>query len=93
MNNREQVIAVNGVECFLETHYEIVSHLEARVDTDGTQAAKAESEGGRGRMYELALYLTLKFEQDHQGEQWIDKDFFDTIDAFLADENSYKDFV
>lgn len=81
----------NGIESYLETHYEVVCHLEHNEDYDGTHANIASTTGGRGRMYELAQFLTTKFEKLHEGRSW-DGEFFDELEKFLKDEDSYIGF-
>ncbi len=76
----------NGFISWKETYFEVVAHLMTTTDKKGSISQVAYENGGRGLLYSIALELTDEFEQLHKGEEWIDLDFFDTIDAFLKEK-------
>lgn len=77
----------NGFQSWQETHFEIVGAVTLFVEKEYkpkiTAALKAS--GQKGLMI-LCEELTDKFESQYKGEEWIDKDWYDTVDAFLATE-------
>lgn len=71
---------------FLETHYEVVAKLVLLEERGDARVVLCRENLGIGGMYELAEDLSKKFEELHKDEDWISKDFFDEIDAFLDEE-------
>lgn len=86
----------NGFESYLETHYEIVTHLELSAHLEGSTINIRLGKDGRGRMYELAQFLTTKFEQNYDKNRWAHDggfiQFVETIHVFLNNEDSYIGF-
>ena len=74
----------NGFNSWQETHFEIVSEITRWADDINPPKVvkKTQEEMGRGGLYELANYLTDKFEKSVIGKEW-DGDFFDEIEKFL----------
>ena len=79
----------NGLTSYLETYYEVVDFITAtRLGENGSckRLEQVESSIGHGGLWELAQELTDKFEQQHKDEEWVDKDWFETINDFLEKE-------
>lgn len=78
----------NGFSSWMETHFEVVDYLSQTADNEGSMSCVARENGGRTEQYTLAETLTDAFEEQHKGEEWTELDFFDTIDAFLAEREA-----
>jgi len=79
----------NGVECFLETHFEVSCAIGAALSKEGLTGLpkRRYEEQGTGGMYELAQELTTKFENQYKDVLWgKDLEFFETIEGFLNKE-------
>jgi len=80
--------APNGIESWVETHYEIVQAITIEWMKDepiGVVKDRHEAQG-HGGLYELAEELTDKFELQNE-DNW-DGDFFDEIEIFIQ-QNLY----
>lgn len=75
----------NGFTSWYETHHEVVCAMVAADNVKGSMIQLQHEAGGTGRMYEIAEELTDKFEKEHAGETWEEKDYYDTIWAFCQD--------
>jgi hypothetical protein len=76
----------NGIEDYLETHFEISNAIQSQLDNEGSIAYKIAEQGGIGSIYELAKKLTDEFTQKYSDEYWEANDFFDTLEEFLKDK-------
>lgn len=83
----------NGFQSWQETYYKVVEHLSHSDENPECAAYFAASEGGTGRLFELAEQIADDFELCHQGETWEEKDYFDTLQSFLdcIDQNAFSD--
>jgi len=74
----------NGIDCYLETHFEISGAIatEFAKNTPTAVVADRHSAQGHGGLYELAEELTDLFEKEHAGVVW-DGEYFEEIDAFI----------
>lgn len=84
----------NGFQSFLETFYEVVSHIEQDLNEPAsinlfTVAVKIRLAGGRAALYELAKEWATEFELQNKGRQW-DGDFFEAIENFLFIKNKFE---
>lgn len=82
----------NGITSWIETHHEVVEFitltLEKETDTDNMDMCNhVKLTQGTGGIYELAEKWTDEFELLHEGNEWGDADYFETIEAFLVDKN------
>lgn len=68
---------------YLETHFEVVSTIMFKLSNDNKFLTELYQNNGRGAMWELAKSLTDEFEQLHKDEDWIELEWFDTLDEFL----------
>jgi hypothetical protein len=75
----------NGLEDYLETHFEISNAIQSQLDNEESIAFKIAEQGGTGQIYVLAKELTDEFTQKYSDEYWEANDFFDTLDEFLHD--------
>lgn len=75
----------NGLTSYLETHFEVVSHLKIGVEQEGSALAEYYQKTGTGGLYELAKEYTDEFEQKNKGREW-DGEFFDEIEAFVKEK-------
>lgn len=77
----------NGFNSWQETHYEIVSFIQAelRKNFPSGLIGRRYEEQGTGGIYELSEELTDKFEQMNKDRNW-DGDFFDSIEEFMKKE-------
>jgi hypothetical protein len=78
----------NGLESWIETFYEIVDHLATTSNPDASMANKVRERGGRTAQYVLAGELTDEFEKRYPVRYWDGHDYFETIDAFLAEKEA-----
>lgn len=78
--------AVNGIDSWIETHYEVVKFLTETADYSGTLSNKTREKQGTGGLYELSTKLTDEFEELNNGRLW-DGEFFDEIDDYLTSVN------
>jgi len=82
---------LNGFQNWIETFYEIVSHLETTCDYSGSLSNRARFEGGRTAQYSLAEALTDEFEiryHENYNTRFDDTDpsYVECIDAFLKEK-------
>jgi len=79
----------NGIENYLETHFEIVQAITLEYmneDPKGRVVEEHEAHG-HGGLYMLAEELTDKFEQQYRNVKWgEDLDWFDTLEVFIKNE-------
>lgn len=75
----------NGFSSWQETHFEVVAHIVATTDLEGSRANEAQTSKGTGGLYELAEDLTDQFETLNKDRAW-DGEFFDEIHDFLEKE-------
>ena len=66
--------------CYLETYFEVVAEMEKRSDT------LYELLPGTGGKWEFAEKLTDLFESTHKDNDWIEDDYFDTLELFLHEQ-------
>jgi hypothetical protein len=71
----------NGVTSYLETHFEIVSHIERNWESN-KHLLVIQQQQGHGGFYELAEEITDAFELKNKGREW-DGEFFDEIEEFF----------
>jgi hypothetical protein len=73
-----------NLECYLETHYQVVAAIEREVDKDIENSVvwKRLETNGTGGLWMLAKELTDEFEQLHTGREW-DGEWLDTLEEFL----------
>jgi hypothetical protein len=79
----------NGIENYLETHFEIVQAItiEYMKDEPTGRVQEAHDANGHGGLYMLAEELTDKFEQQYKNVKWgEDLDWFDTLEIFIKKE-------
>lgn len=78
----------NGVESYLETHFELsgMITLEYSKDNPTGVVKEAYDRQGTGAMYELAEEWTDTFERMNEGRAW-DGEFFDEIEEFFEMKN------
>ena len=89
-NNNEKEFP-NGISDYLETHHEIVHEIALINNMEKFRSSeivdKAQEKQGHGGLYDLAIDLTTKFEQENKGVNWgEEKEYFDTINAFIERE-------
>lgn len=88
-NTRENVSQKqfpNGFQSWSETHFEVVKEISHQSETCRHKGLdKVFEGGGRCALQSLALELTDKFENLHEGREW-DGEFWDVIDVFLIYE-------
>lgn len=77
----------NNLDSYLETHFEITSFILKELENPDptTPVNKVFIERGTGGMYEIARYLTDKFEDKHKNTVW-DGNYFDELESFLQEE-------
>lgn len=73
---------------FLETHYEIVAEIERLRNSENSEIVnKICQKDGLGGCYELAMKLTIEFENTYKDTDWGNVlEYFDTIEQFLKQE-------
>jgi hypothetical protein len=75
----------NGIDSWIETHYEVSAALNADAAKDQPSALVRQwqqAEGSRPGLYQIAKELTNEFENLNKGRQW-DGEFYDEIDGFM----------
>lgn len=72
----------NGFTSWQETHFELCTEINNRLNLSGSKPLHVQETQGHGGLYELAEDLTNEFENKFAGEQWIDKEYWDEIEAF-----------
>ena len=79
----------NGIANFLETHYEIVSAITRRIDSDSypkdTRLSVLYQQNGTTGLYGLAETLSRKFETENTGREW-DGEWWEEIEIFCLNE-------
>ena len=70
----------NGFTNWLETSIEITEGLVKAIDKDLIEL------DGRGGLWETVEDYTDEFENLYEGELWIDKEWFDTLDDFILNK-------
>lgn len=75
----------NGFKNWQETHYEVVSMLTIAYEKGNLKVEDYMKANGTGGMYELAEYMTNKFELENKDREW-DGEFFEEIEYFFNDE-------
>lgn len=70
----------NGFTNWLETSIEITEGLVRAIDKDLIEL------DGRGGLWETVEDYTDEFEKLYEGELWIDKEWFDTLDDFILNK-------
>jgi hypothetical protein len=78
----------NGFSSWQETHYEVVQAITIEYTQDkrtGLVAYRHEAQG-HGGLYELAEELTDKFEALHEGNEWGDKGYLETLEEWLNEK-------
>ena len=70
----------NGFTNWLETSIEITVGLVRAIDKDLIELY------GRGGLWEAVEEYTDEFEKLYEGELWIDKEWFDTLDDFILNK-------
>ena len=81
----------NGFSSWQETHFEIVQAITLEHTQDkrtGLVAYRHEAQG-IGGLYELAEEMTDLFEAIHEGEEWSEMGYLETLEAFI-DEKLYQ---
>jgi hypothetical protein len=81
----------NGFSSWQETHFEIVQAItleHAQDKRTGLVAYRHEAQG-IGGLYELAEEMTDLFEAIHEGEEWSEAGYLETLEAFI-DEKLYS---
>lgn len=75
----------NGFDDWHETHYQMVSAIEREMSkTEPTgRVNDVHLAEGHGGLFTLAKELTDEFEQQYIRQDWIDKEWWDTIDEFI----------
>ena len=80
----------NGITNFLETHYEIVSAITRRIDSDSypknTRLSVFHKQEGLARLYSLAETLTRRFETENTGREWVYEEWMEDVEAFCLNE-------
>jgi hypothetical protein len=82
---------LNGFQNWIETYFEIVSHLATTCDNSGSIANTKREEGGQGRVYEIAEKLTDEFEiryHENYNERFDTDGYLDSIDLFLKEKET-----
>jgi len=84
---------LNGFQNWIETFYEIVSHLETTCAYSGMMSNASREQGGRTAQYVLAENLTDEFElryHDNYNTRFDDTDpsFVDCIQIFLIEKEN-----
>jgi hypothetical protein len=80
---------LNGFTNWIETFFEVTSHLAITVDDPSSLSHAARCRGGQGAVRELAEILTDEFEvryHDGYNERWQYQDWLETIDEFLNEK-------
>ena len=74
----------NGFQSWQETHYEVVSNITLWLEKADPQAPvqKYYNSVGIGGMYELVENITNSFEDTYKGDEWMELDFFETVEKF-----------
>lgn len=67
----------NGFTSWFETSIEIAEHLINAMSSDSITFE------GRGDYWETIENYSNEFEKLYKGEEWIDKEWFDTLDKFM----------
>ncbi len=75
----------NGFTSWAETHFEVISGIEAerRKDKPSLFIQHIQEAQGTKGFYELAEELTDEFERKYEGNLWDELDWYDTIEAFI----------
>lgn len=71
---------------YLETHFEIVTHINLTEESPHTLAHFTRQNEGIGGLYELAKKLTDQFTEETAGTQWgtsDETDYFETLGEFM----------
>jgi hypothetical protein len=85
----------NGLTSYLETYYEVVDFISLYlsgtnilygINGSSNKIESLHNSVGHGGLWELAKELTDKFELQYTDEEWIDRDWFETIEDFLKKE-------
>lgn len=81
------IIAARGVDDWVETHFQIITHLLEAMDHPQAypELHKAYNLTGYGLLYELSVTLTNQFEEDNKDVDF-DGDWLDAIDRFFNEE-------
>ncbi len=89
---------VNGFESWTETYFLIVEFIvlernkiintnKEKIDVSTNEIAQTlESQGTTG-LWQLAVNWANEFEKSHENEDWEDRDFYETIEAFCETKN------
>lgn len=77
----------NGFNSWIETYFEVVSHINNTVNKEKTIAHGRMTQQGTGGLYEMAEELTDQFETINQGREW-DGEFFDEIENWLTEKEN-----
>jgi len=78
----------NGFSSWQETHFEIVQAITLEYIQDkrtGLVAYRHEAQG-IGGLYELAEEMTDLFEAIHEGEEWSDMGYLETLENWLNEK-------
>lgn len=78
----------NGFTSWQETHYEVVQAITIEYIQDkrtGLVAYRHEAQG-HGGLYELAEELTDEFEALHEGNEWGDNGYLETLEEWLNEK-------
>lgn len=78
-----------GETSWLETHFEIVSEINSRLNNQNSPVFKMKQQHGHTILYELAEVLTDKFETKYQNYDW-DGEFIDEIEKFAIVELDFN---
>lgn len=84
-----KITEIKDLDCYLETHFEIVQAITIEWLKDEPQGKVKErhEECGHGGLYELAKELTDKFEKLHENTEWdFTIGYFETLEEFIENE-------
>ena len=83
--NVEEKEFPNGLDSWIESHYEISQAIERASNFSDNAVSSIIQKWGTGGLYDLANELTNKFERENKSVEWgIEKEYFDTMDEFLT---------
>lgn len=82
-----RLVAIAENTSFEETLVHITMQITYSIDDNGNYATERlrqiQESGGQAAIAQECRNLARKFEYEHRGELWIDKDYYDAIDKFL----------
>ena len=84
-----KITEIKDLDCYLETHFEIVQSItiEWLKDEPQGKVKEKQEESGHGGLYELAKDLTDKFEKLHEKTEWgFELGYLETLEEFIENE-------